>query len=472
MESGFKSEETFVPSPDWQPIIHHASGRFEFFLVRHYGALHFVKRPAPDYRHDLLTTESLKKEFHLGYRLTHPAIVRYMKMEEGAVYEEYVDGLSLREMIDSDDSRLHSPDFISRLCRQLLDATAYLHSRGIVHNDIKPENVMVARIGDQLKLVDLGAATSDMWDATEGFTPGYKAPEQGTNPTNVHTDIYLIGKLMQELAPRAGAERQWKKFIAKATAENPSDRFQSDAEAVAAIPAVNRPSKWPFILIAMLIIVGGAMWLIWNRYDKEVTSDSDKAKATAKAETPTDSVPPTDYTIIPTEPSQEPVPNPDTQKAESPSAENPAAPTNLTATESKDSEFKADKTSEAAEKITPYYNSRDESTIPGEKIPLYIEDGPYFDERDGFAFLWFLNHLQYPANAKKKGIQGSVVVEIVIEKDGSVTYPFIRKGIDPELDEEALRLVRTMPKWHPAKLEGQPVRSTELVEVYFGLPKD
>lgn len=182
MGSSFISDDNFSKDADTESIQHRGSGRFEFFKVRHYGALHFVKRPAQAYRNNLVTTESLKKEFFIGYNLNHPSIVRYMRLENGALYEEYIDGLSLREMIESDDERLHSPEFIERICGQLLDATSYLHSRGVVHNDIKPENVMISRIDDQLKLVDLGCATSDMWDATEGFTPAYKAPEQGMSP--------------------------------------------------------------------------------------------------------------------------------------------------------------------------------------------------------------------------------------------------------------------------------------------------
>ncbi len=259
MESGFKSESKYTSGPDWQPITHHGSGHYEFFKVRYFGALHFVKRPTAEFRHDLMTIESLKKEFYIGYNLNHPNIARYMKLEDGAVYEEYIDGSSLREMIDSDDDRLKSPEFIRRICRQLLEATSYLHSRGVIHNDIKPENVMVARIGDQLKLVDLGAATSDMWDATEGYTLEYKAPEQGTDSTNVQTDIYLIGKLIQELSQKAGAEREWRNFIKKATAKNATDRFSSDIEALESTTE-SKDKKIIVSVVAALLLIGAFGW--------------------------------------------------------------------------------------------------------------------------------------------------------------------------------------------------------------------
>ena len=266
MASGFISVMSMDSPPEWEQIGHTGSGHFEFFKVRRFGALHFVKRPSKAYRHDLVTTESLKKEFYIGYNLNHPSIVRYLRMEDGAIYEEYIDGLTLREMIDNADQRLRSPEFIERVCRQLMDATAYLHSRGVIHNDIKPENVMIARIGDQLKLVDLGCAYTDMWDATQGYTPAYKAPEQESGATNVYTDIFLIGKLMEELAPIAGVSRNWRKFIAKATSANISDRFASDTEAIASIPGRNR-KLWPVIATASVLLIGGiyVIMLVMNR---------------------------------------------------------------------------------------------------------------------------------------------------------------------------------------------------------------
>ena len=234
---------------------HNGSGRYEFFRVRLNGALHFVKRPVAAYRNDLVTTEALKKEFYIGYNLNHPLIARYMLMEDGAVYEEYIDGLSIREMIDSDDERLHSPEFLEQVCRQLIEATSYLHSRGVIHNDIKPDNVMVSRIGNQLKLVDLGCASTDMWDATEGYTPAYKAPEQGNGDTNIYTDIFLTGRLMEELAPLAGAERRWRRFIRKATSEKTADRFSSDSEAIAAIPQGRRTLRYAVMAAVALMVV-------------------------------------------------------------------------------------------------------------------------------------------------------------------------------------------------------------------------
>lgn len=259
--SGFQTDASTV----WERIGHQGSGHFEFFKVRRFGALHFVKRPTDRYRHDLVTTEALKKEFHVGYNLSHQAVVKYLLMEDGAVYEEYIDGMSLREMIDRGDERLRRPAFVEAICRQLMDALSYIHSCGVIHNDIKPENVMVTRIGNQVKLVDFGCAYTDAWDATQGYTTGYKAPEQGEGETNVCTDIYLAGKLMAELAPRAGVNRRWSRFIRKATAENQSERFASDSEAIAAIPRGCRRGVTVTAAVAVLLLTGVIVFALARR---------------------------------------------------------------------------------------------------------------------------------------------------------------------------------------------------------------
>ncbi len=269
MESGFVSDIDIDYNDNWNATKHNSAARFEFQKLRSYGALYFVKRPQKEYRHDLLTLEALNKEFSIGSNLSHPSIVRYLKMENDTIFEEYIDGLSLREMIDSKDRRLRSPQFIKRICKDLLEAVAYLHQNRVIHNDIKPENVMITRISDQVKLVDFGCATTDMWDIAEGFTPKYRAPEQGFEATNTYTDIYLIGRLMEELAPLADVSSEWENFIKKATFKEANFRYLSAKEALNALP----PRKWKEItnLIIFLTFFLG-FWFLFNY----ITSDFHK----------------------------------------------------------------------------------------------------------------------------------------------------------------------------------------------------
>lgn len=82
---------------------------------------------------------------------------------------------------------------------------------------------------------------------------------------------------------------------------------------------------------------------------------------------------------------------------------------------------------------------------------------------------WIAKNVKYPTIAIENGIQGKVYVRFIIEKDGSITNIKIQKGIDPSLDKEALRVVKTMPTWKPGKQRGQVVRVAYTLPIYFAL---
>lgn len=77
----------------------------------------------------------------------------------------------------------------------------------------------------------------------------------------------------------------------------------------------------------------------------------------------------------------------------------------------------------------------------------------------------------YPEEAKKAGIQGRVVLQFIIEKDGMPAQPRIVRSVHPLLDKEALRIIRQMPKWTPGKQDGKPQRVLYTIPVSFRLPK-
>ena len=86
------------------------------------------------------------------------------------------------------------------------------------------------------------------------------------------------------------------------------------------------------------------------------------------------------------------------------------------------------------------------------------------------AMMRFLSQVtRYPQRAQDLGIQGCVVVGFIVEKDGSLSdFKFIQR-VDPELDDEALKTVKVMPKWNPGKHNGQNVRVRHSVPVGFKL---
>lgn len=99
-----------------------------------------------------------------------------------------------------------------------------------------------------------------------------------------------------------------------------------------------------------------------------------------------------------------------------------------------------------------------------EEIFVAVEQQAEFPGGQTALMKWLSNNVRYPESAQQNDIQGRVVVRFVVEKDGSIGAATIVKGVDKDLDREALRVVKKMPRWQPGKNNGVAVRS------YFNLP--
>ena len=84
-------------------------------------------------------------------------------------------------------------------------------------------------------------------------------------------------------------------------------------------------------------------------------------------------------------------------------------------------------------------------------------------------FAWIQANQQYPALARQRKVQGRVMMEFVVEKDGSLIEPKVIKPLGSGLDEEALRLIKTAPKWTPARYQGQAMKQKMVLPVVFQL---
>ncbi len=99
-----------------------------------------------------------------------------------------------------------------------------------------------------------------------------------------------------------------------------------------------------------------------------------------------------------------------------------------------------------------------------EQIFTAVEQQAEFPGGTSALMKWLSNNIRYPESAQQNDIQGRVIVKFVVEKDGSIGAVTILKGVDRDLDREAIRVVKKMPKWQPGKNNGVAVRS------YFNLP--
>lgn len=110
-----------------------------------------------------------------------------------------------------------------------------------------------------------------------------------------------------------------------------------------------------------------------------------------------------------------------------------------------------------------------EKAVAIDSVMQIPEEMPKFPGGDKALIEFLQKNVKYPVEAQKKGVEGRVVVNFVVEKDGSLTEIKTVRSVDPLLDEEAVRVVSAMPKWEPGKQKGKPVRVRFNVPISFKL---
>lgn len=228
------------------------------FRVKLYGKLHFLKRLKSEYAGDIRYQEALRKEFETGYRLEHPNLVRYLSLDKDGILMEYVDGETLSQRLNQNPGHFKQRKNTEKLVRQLLSVLGYLHSHQVLHLDLKPDNILLTHINDDVKLIDLGFCYTDTFADTQGHTNAFAAPEQlAGEKVDVRSDIYAFGKIL-ELLPDHSI---YNKVIARCIAEHPEDRYQSVEEILHAINHQRRYFLWVAIIVfcAALLSVGLAL---------------------------------------------------------------------------------------------------------------------------------------------------------------------------------------------------------------------
>ena len=98
-----------------------------------------------------------------------------------------------------------------------------------------------------------------------------------------------------------------------------------------------------------------------------------------------------------------------------------------------------------------------------------VEEAPEFPGGPKECRAFLLKNIKYPQISQENGVQGRVIVQFVVNADGSITDPTVVRGVDPYLDKEALRVINLMPKWKPGKQRGKAVRVRYTQPVVFKL---
>ena len=106
-----------------------------------------------------------------------------------------------------------------------------------------------------------------------------------------------------------------------------------------------------------------------------------------------------------------------------------------------------------------------------DKVFTNVEQMPKFPGGDAELYKFISNHLNYPVMSIEQGIQGKVVVQFVVAKDGSIGNVKVVRSVDRDLDNEAIRVCKKLPKFIPGRHDGQPVNVWYTLPVTFTLKK-
>lgn len=233
-----------------------AAGRFAYYRIEHDGKYFFFKTFAED---SDFTRKLLRREYELSTGLNNPYIVQsflygeFLPGKEG-ILMEYVEGRTLSDYL------AEKPSLKSRrrVFEQLLEALAYLHRKGIVHNDLKPSNLLITASGNSLKLIDFGLSDDDSHFLlkTPGCTNEYAAPElKDSRRSNCRSDIYSTGKIMREMFGS-----RYLRLSRKCLNENESARYPDIETFYRAWKRRNRGYFIAASLMAVLLAVLG-IWI-------------------------------------------------------------------------------------------------------------------------------------------------------------------------------------------------------------------
>lgn len=136
--------------------------------------------------------------------------------------------------------------------------------------------------------------------------------------------------------------------------------------------------------------------------------------------------------------------------------------------ETEDVDFSTEDTKEAVE-IKQVIIEEDEEEEEIEEVFLVVEESPEFPGGQKALMKYFSDNVRYPVVAAENGIQGRVICQFTVWKDGTIRDIVVLKGVDKSLDKEAIRLIENMPKWNPGKQRGKAVSCKFTVPVSFRL---
>ena len=234
------------------PEVYAVTSSAVLYRVRKAGK-YFIIKTAKDKSAQLQAL--LQREYEHSIGLSHPNIATVFTYEQhtvvgAGIVMEYVDGRTLAEFIEENPSL----EMRERVFEQLVSAVAYIHRSGLVHNDIKPGNILVTRADNDVRLIDFGLADSDAFylARTLGCTPEYASPELLAQEKDVdaRSDIYSLGVIMNEMFGR-----RYSRISARCTRSLREERYANAEELLKAFKRRRSPLQILLAVVAVTLLL-------------------------------------------------------------------------------------------------------------------------------------------------------------------------------------------------------------------------
>ena len=233
------------------PEIYVTTSSAVLYRVRKAGK-YFIIKTAKDNSGQSLAL--LQREYEMSIGKSHPHIVNIFTYEKDTVVGEgivmeYVDGRTLADFL----AEKPSLDMRRRVFTQLLQAVGYIHRCGLVHNDIKPDNILVTRTDNDVKLIDFGLAENDACYLARslGCTRAYASPELLSQKQDIdaRSDIYSLGAIMKEIFGN-----RYSRIASRCLSVEPEKRYSNAEELLTAIKHRNTPLYIILSVVAAVVM--------------------------------------------------------------------------------------------------------------------------------------------------------------------------------------------------------------------------
>lgn len=237
-----------------------SKGVYLFVKTTRDGATVMLKALKSEYKDKSQYQALLRKEFETVSKLDHANIVKEIELIDDpkygkAIVEEYVDGRSLSDYLKEN----HSVEEKLNIVRQIASAVGYANQRNIQHRNLKASNVLIAKQGDQVKVIDFRMPFSD--DLHVGYSSmAHVSPElkDGTVAIDARADVYSLGVLMKQM----GLPEDYNGLIDKCCSYNRGDRYMDMDSMVADLdggsgsgPSTKRMTVLAAVVVVLIVVV-------------------------------------------------------------------------------------------------------------------------------------------------------------------------------------------------------------------------